>query len=131
MVMMKNSVIMATCLLLLSSLALQTDANSFGPDECCFKFFPKRLQKSAVVNFRYTDSLCPMEVYHYFFIFLMKGGKEVCVDATQQWVKKIIKTKEINQAKGATNSTTTPGNSGRAAGIYSSDGEICPQNDLV
>uniref|UniRef100_A0A096LSY3 C-C motif chemokine n=2 Tax=Poecilia formosa TaxID=48698 RepID=A0A096LSY3_POEFO len=104
MVMMKNSVIMATCLLLLSSLALQTDANSFGPDECCFKFFPKRLQKSAVANFRYTDSLCPMEGV----LFLMKGGKEVCVDATQQWVKKIIKTKEINQAKGATNSTTTP-----------------------
>uniref|UniRef100_A0A3B3V088 C-C motif chemokine 3-like n=1 Tax=Poecilia latipinna TaxID=48699 RepID=A0A3B3V088_9TELE len=101
MVMMKNSVIMATCLLLLSSLALQTYANSFGPDECCFKFFPKRLQKSAVANFRYTDSLCPMEVYHYFFMRLMKNKCiEVCVDATQQWVKKIIKTKEINQAKG-------------------------------
>ncbi|XP_014327706.1 C-C motif chemokine 4-like [Xiphophorus maculatus] len=104
MVMMKNSVIMATCLLLLSSLALQSYANSFGPDECCFKFFPKRLQKSAVVNFRYTDALCPMEGV----LFTMKAGREVCVDATQQWVKNIIKTKELNRTKKVTNSTTTP-----------------------
>ncbi|XP_054900475.1 monocyte chemotactic protein 1B-like [Poeciliopsis prolifica] len=103
MVMMKNSIIMATCLLLLSSLALQSYANSFGPDECCFKFYPKKLQQSRVVGFRYTDALCPMEGV----LFTMKAGKEICVDATQQWVKNIIKSKEKNQAKGATNSTTT------------------------
>ncbi|XP_043961747.1 C-C motif chemokine 4-like [Gambusia affinis] len=103
MAMMKNSAIMATCLLLLSSLALQSYASSFGPDECCFKFFPKRLQKSAVVDFKFTDALCPMEGV----LFTMKAGKEICVDPTQQWVKKIIKTKERNQTKGVTNSTIT------------------------
>lgn len=40
--------------------------------------------------------------------FTMKAGRAVCVDATQQWVKNIIKTKELNQTKKVTNSTTMP-----------------------
>ncbi|KAM4713110.1 C-C motif chemokine 5-like [Anableps anableps] len=103
MVMMKNSVIMATCLLLLSSLALQTYANTFGPDECCFKFVPKPLPKNRVLKFRYTDSLCPMEGV----LLTMKNNKEFCADISQQWVKDIIKAKEKNQTTGVSNSTTT------------------------
>ncbi|XP_036003058.1 C-C motif chemokine 4-like [Fundulus heteroclitus] len=101
MVMMKSPVTLATCLLLLSFLVLQTQAN-FGPDECCFKFVPK-LPKRGVVSFRYTDSLCPMKGV----LFTMKNGKEYCADPDQDWAKEIIKSKEKNQTKGVRDSTTT------------------------
>ncbi|KAK5606938.1 hypothetical protein CRENBAI_012874 [Crenichthys baileyi] len=103
MVMMKSPFVLAICLLLLSSLVLQTYAYNFGPDECCFKFIPKALPKKRVVNFRRTESLCPMEGV----LFTMKNGNEFCADTSQQWVKDIIKDQERKQNKGVSNSTTT------------------------
>ncbi|MED6284331.1 hypothetical protein CHARACLAT_018168 [Characodon lateralis] len=102
MVMMKSPFVLATCVLLLSYLVLQTYAYTFGPEECCFKFIP-RLPKKRVVSFRRTESLCPMEGV----LFTMKNGNEFCADTSQQWVKDIIKDKERNQNKGVSNSTTT------------------------
>ncbi|KAM4529208.1 uncharacterized protein V3H82_027383 [Fundulus diaphanus] len=101
MVMMKSPVTLATCLLLLSSLVLQTQAK-FGPDECCFKFIPK-LTKRGVVSFRYTDAMCSMKGV----LFTIKNGKEYCADPDQDWAKDIIKSKEKNQTKGVRHSTTT------------------------
>ncbi|MED6251506.1 hypothetical protein ATANTOWER_031773 [Ataeniobius toweri] len=103
MVMMKSPFILATCLLLLSSLVLQTYAYTFGPEECCFKFIPRPLPTKRVVSFRRTESLCPMEGV----LFTMKNGSELCADTSQQWVKDIIKDKERNQNKGVSNSNTT------------------------
>ncbi|XP_047244852.1 C-C motif chemokine 7-like [Girardinichthys multiradiatus] len=103
MVMMKSPFVLATCLLLLSSLILQTYAKTFGPEECCFNFIVKPLSKKRVVNFRRTESLCPMEGV----LFTMKNGNELCVDESQKWVKDIIKDKERNQNKGVSNSNTT------------------------
>uniref|UniRef100_A0A8P4KMU1 C-C motif chemokine n=2 Tax=Dicentrarchus labrax TaxID=13489 RepID=A0A8P4KMU1_DICLA len=85
MMMMKNPIVLVTCVLLLSSLAVLAYPNSFGPDECCFKF-AKSLPKTKVSNYRYTEGQCPMSAV----IFMMKKGRQFCANPSENWVQDII-----------------------------------------
>ncbi|XP_047429892.1 C-C motif chemokine 5-like [Mugil cephalus] len=100
--MMKNSVILATCVVLLSSLIVQASESSFGPDQCCFKFYTRPLPKKKVEALQYTGKLCPMEGV----LFKMRNGAVLCVDPSAAWVKPIIEAKEKQMAKKL--STPTP-----------------------
>ncbi|XP_037541042.1 C-C motif chemokine 4-like [Nematolebias whitei] len=105
MMMMKNPVTVATCLLLFSSLAVLVKeiSGSNSPTECCFGFYSNPLPKSRVVSFQKTDHQCPKEGV----LLTTKKGDKVCVDPSQQWVKNIIKLKEKVQAKPVDNPTTS------------------------
>ncbi|XP_034756427.1 C-C motif chemokine 4-like [Etheostoma cragini] len=90
MMMMKNPVILVTCALLLSSLAVLAHQGSFGPNECCFQFVSSRLRKDRVLSYEYTDKRCSMEGV----FFTMRNGAQMCADPALQWVKSLIKAKE-------------------------------------
>ncbi|XP_017264591.1 C-C motif chemokine 3-like [Kryptolebias marmoratus] len=92
MTMMKNPVTLATCLLLLSSLAVlvKESSGSYSPGECCFDFYFKPLLSVRVASFKPTDPACAKEGV----VFTMKRGRKLCVDPTQEWVKKIMQAKE-------------------------------------
>ncbi|XP_069014857.1 C-C motif chemokine 4-like [Embiotoca jacksoni] len=94
MTMMKNPVILVTCILLFSTLTVLASQNGFGPKDCCFMFISHRLDKNKVVDFDYTDKMCSMESV----LFTMKNGNKLCVDPSIQWVQNIIKAKEKLQA---------------------------------
>ncbi|XP_029903316.1 C-C motif chemokine 4-like [Myripristis murdjan] len=83
---MKKPVILVVCTLLFSSLAVLASQSSFGPEECCFKMYPRRLPKDNVVNYHYTHTLCPR---HGVF-FTMKNDKVFCVNPALGWVQNTI-----------------------------------------
>ncbi|XP_035534062.1 C-C motif chemokine 5-like [Morone saxatilis] len=85
MMMMKNPIVLVTCVILLSSLAVLAYPNSFGPDECCFKFV-NSLPKRKVATYKYTDEQCPMSAV----IFTMKKGRQFCANQSEKWVQDII-----------------------------------------
>ncbi|XP_070705824.1 C-C motif chemokine 4-like [Pempheris klunzingeri] len=94
--MMKNSIILVTCLLLMSSVAVLASENGFGPVECCFSFHSTRLPKNKVVSYKYTDKRCLSQSA---VIFKMKKGGVVCASPSVQWVKDIIKAKEWQETE--------------------------------
>ncbi|XP_061562947.1 chemokine (C-C motif) ligand 38, duplicate 4 [Cololabis saira] len=102
MMMMKNPVILVTCLMSLSFLAVLASENSFGPDKCCFRYISYRLPLKKVQSFKYTDTLCSMEGV----LFTMRKGAEICADPTMPWVKRIIEAKLTGQKDKVNNSTT-------------------------
>ncbi|XP_044233377.1 C-C motif chemokine 13-like [Thunnus albacares] len=95
MMMMKSSIILTACVVLLLSLTVEASQSSFGPDECCFKFYSKLLPKRKVMSYKYTDKMCPMEAA----LFTMKSGAVFCVDPSVEWVRNIIKMKDSQAAK--------------------------------
>ncbi|XP_041814956.1 C-C motif chemokine 4-like [Chelmon rostratus] len=90
MTMMKKPIILMTCVLLFSCLAVLASDNSFSPDECCFDFYSMKLPKNKVVSYKYTDVRCPKSAV----ILTMKRGGAFCVDPSLDWVKNIIKAKD-------------------------------------
>ncbi|XP_044026134.1 C-C motif chemokine 4-like [Siniperca chuatsi] len=90
MMMMKNPIILVTCILLFSSLTVMASQASSGPDDCCFEFYPKRLPKNRVVRYKYTDPRCSKEAV----IFTMISGAKLCTNPSEPWVQNIITAKE-------------------------------------
>ncbi|XP_044026138.1 C-C motif chemokine 4-like [Siniperca chuatsi] len=90
MMMMKNPIILVTCILLFTSLTVMASPTSFGPNECCFEFFSRRLPKNRVVRYKHTDKQCPKTAV----IFTMMNGAELCTNPSEPWVQNIIVAKE-------------------------------------
>ncbi|XP_074541817.1 regakine-1-like [Halichoeres trimaculatus] len=97
MMMMKNPLILVTCVLLLSALTVLASDNTFGPAECCFKFVSRELPKRRVLRYERTDRLCPREAV----LITMKNGSVYCANPDEQWVKNIMAAKGKAKAKGA------------------------------
>ncbi|XP_038149230.1 C-C motif chemokine 18-like [Cyprinodon tularosa] len=100
---LKSPIILTTCLLLLSAFALQTYANTFNPEECCFKFLSSSIPARRVKLIRPTDPLCPMEGV----IIRVKKGIEYCADPSQEWVKQLIEVKGLKSTKRENSTTVT------------------------
>ncbi|XP_047429891.1 lymphotactin-like [Mugil cephalus] len=86
---MKNPIILAICIFIFSSVAVHGPESILVPNLCCYKF-SSRLPKNKVVDFQYTDKLCPLEGV----LFRMKRGVVLCADPSMPWVKAIIDAKE-------------------------------------
>ncbi|XP_038581993.1 C-C motif chemokine 26-like [Micropterus salmoides] len=84
MMMKKNPIILVTCVLLSSSLAVPEILY-----DCCLQFFSTRLPKNSVVSYKYTEKGC----LHKAVLFTMRNGAKICVNPSEKWVKNIIKTK--------------------------------------
>ncbi|XP_076021446.1 eotaxin-like [Genypterus blacodes] len=85
MMMMKSPVIILAFTLTFFSVTVLASQSS-GPENCCFDYFPRRLPKSGIVSFRFTDQRCPKPAV----LFKMKKGAEICAPPSQRWVQDII-----------------------------------------
>ncbi|KAG8011208.1 C-C motif chemokine 4 [Nibea albiflora] len=86
MMMMKKPIVLMTCLLLVSSLAIVASHSGPAPRNCCFGFVTRKLKKTWVENYRFTDPQCANPAV----IFTMKKGSQLCADASEGWVEKIM-----------------------------------------
>uniref|UniRef100_A0A3P9JQG7 C-C motif chemokine n=1 Tax=Oryzias latipes TaxID=8090 RepID=A0A3P9JQG7_ORYLA len=87
MMMMKASVALVTFFLLLSPVTILASQNSYQPDVCCFKFFPKRLHANVVESIKHTSTHCAKKAV----LLTLKNKQEYCADPSMEWVKKLIK----------------------------------------
>ncbi|XP_026006886.1 uncharacterized protein LOC113011568 [Astatotilapia calliptera] len=58
-----------------------------GPDNCCFKFYPRRIRADLVESYYLTDHRCLKPGA----IFITKKSRSVCVDASASWTQRIMK----------------------------------------
>eukprot|EP00064_Thunnus_orientalis_P022386 superscaffoldBa00007483_g22580 len=58
-----------------------------GPDDCCFKFYPRRVNKNLIQSYYTTDYRCPRTGV----ILLTRKSRHICVDPNLSWVEKIMK----------------------------------------
>uniref|UniRef100_A0A3B4GTQ6 C-C motif chemokine 3-like n=1 Tax=Pundamilia nyererei TaxID=303518 RepID=A0A3B4GTQ6_9CICH len=71
--------------LIILVLPCQTAGN--GPDNCCWKFYPRRIKPSIVESYYMTDHRCPKPAA----IFVTKKARSVCMDPCLSWVDSIMK----------------------------------------
>ncbi|XP_067436468.1 uncharacterized protein [Thunnus thynnus] len=57
------------------------------PDDCCFKFYPRSMNKNLIQSYYTTDYRCPRTGV----ILLTRKSRHICVDPNLPWVKKIMK----------------------------------------
>nr|XP_061810489.1 C-C motif chemokine 36.1 [Nerophis lumbriciformis] len=61
--------------------------NSSGPEECCFKHFPRRLHSRIFKTYFVTDNRCPIMSV----ILVTKKNNSICANPTLGWVKNIMR----------------------------------------
>ncbi|XP_010142587.1 PREDICTED: C-C motif chemokine 3-like [Buceros rhinoceros silvestris] len=81
-------------LLLLTTLCCQSLAQRAPamPDKCCFNFQMRRIKRDNIVACYPTSPECP----HNAVIFRVRGGKEICAQASRPWVKRYQKTFQVS-----------------------------------
>ncbi|XP_017277563.1 C-C motif chemokine 3-like [Kryptolebias marmoratus] len=82
---MKTAHILLLCILG-AALISTSLCHSIGPDNCCFEFYDKIIRRSLISSYVRTDYRCAKAGV----IFTTVKGREVCVDPSRPWVKKII-----------------------------------------
>ncbi|XP_036066389.1 C-C motif chemokine 22-like [Oryzias melastigma] len=81
---MKASVAVVTFFLLFSSVL--TSKPGYQPQTCCRRFYQKKIPDHVVQSFRYTSVTCAMRGV----IITMTTNKDICVDPSSEWVKKLV-----------------------------------------
>ncbi|XP_070710431.1 C-C motif chemokine 36.1 [Pempheris klunzingeri] len=85
---MRNSRILLLCILgaaLLSS--VMSNSSAGGPDECCFKYYPRRLNKNLIRSYYMTDYRCSKTGA----ILVTQKSRHICVDPSLSWVETIMR----------------------------------------
>ncbi|KAM9335411.1 C-C motif chemokine 36.1 [Symphorus nematophorus] len=84
---MRTAHILLLCILgaaLLSSVLCKSE---IGPEDCCFKFYPRRLNKKVVKSYHLTDYRCPKSAV----ILVSQRNRSICADPALSWVESIMK----------------------------------------
>ncbi|XP_034555719.1 C-C motif chemokine 5-like [Notolabrus celidotus] len=84
--MMKNPIILVTCVLLFAALTVLASPSVFGPDKCCFEFVPGPLPKKGVLRYKYTNNQCSKRGV----LLEMKNKHTYCADPSVKWVKEAM-----------------------------------------
>ncbi|XP_026016300.1 eotaxin-like [Maylandia zebra] len=84
---MKTAQFLLLCILGAALLPAVNCNNANGPDTCCFKLYPGRIQANLIKSYRLTDHRCPKSA----IIFITKKSRSVCVDASASWTQRIMK----------------------------------------
>ncbi|XP_041635738.1 C-C motif chemokine 36.1 [Cheilinus undulatus] len=84
---MRSAHILLLCMLGAALLSSVLSSNAITPDNCCFQFYPKRLDKKLVREYSVTDERCPKRG----IILVLKKGRRVCVDLSAPWVEGIMR----------------------------------------
>ncbi|XP_061565940.1 C-C motif chemokine 36.1 [Cololabis saira] len=84
---MRTTHILLLCVLAAALLHTALANNGTGPDECCFKFYPRRLKKSIFATYHMTDHRCSKTGA----ILVTKKGRHICGDPNSSWVESVMK----------------------------------------
>ncbi|XP_030285755.1 C-C motif chemokine 36.1 [Sparus aurata] len=85
--MMRTGHILLLCILgaaLLSSVICKSE---IGPEDCCFKFYPRRVNKKLIRSYYLTDDRCPKTGV----ILITQKSRHICADPTLSWVESIMR----------------------------------------
>ncbi|XP_069577954.1 C-C motif chemokine 36.1 isoform X1 [Brachyistius frenatus] len=63
-------------------------AGAIGPDNCCFKFYPRKLSKKLIGSYYITDHRCPRAAA---ILVTKNHSRHICVDMSLSWVENILK----------------------------------------
>uniref|UniRef100_A0A3Q2VBZ3 Chemokine interleukin-8-like domain-containing protein n=1 Tax=Haplochromis burtoni TaxID=8153 RepID=A0A3Q2VBZ3_HAPBU len=61
---MKTAQFLLLCILGAALLSAVNCNNANGPDNCCFKFYPGRIQANLIKSYQLTDHRCPKSYDH-------------------------------------------------------------------
>ncbi|XP_044196963.1 C-C motif chemokine 3-like [Thunnus albacares] len=84
---MRTSHMLLFCILGAALLSSVICNSANGPDDCCFKFYPRRVNKNLIQSYYTTDYRCPRTGV----ILLTRKSRHICVDPNLSWVEKIMK----------------------------------------
>uniref|UniRef100_A0A3Q3VWZ3 Chemokine interleukin-8-like domain-containing protein n=1 Tax=Mola mola TaxID=94237 RepID=A0A3Q3VWZ3_MOLML len=84
---MTTSRILLLCILGAALLSTAISKSEIGPDDCCFKFYSRRVKKSLILSYYMTDYRCPKNAV----ILVSKKNRHVCADPNVPWVESIMK----------------------------------------
>ncbi|XP_072543229.1 C-C motif chemokine 3-like [Salminus brasiliensis] len=62
-----------------------TNAYAYGPDQCCFSLYPRRIPVKLIEKYEETRSDCSKPGV----ILTTRRGQSVCVDPNQSWVQRV------------------------------------------
>uniref|UniRef100_A0A3Q0SIU1 C-C motif chemokine n=1 Tax=Amphilophus citrinellus TaxID=61819 RepID=A0A3Q0SIU1_AMPCI len=83
---MKTAHILLLCIL--GAALLSTVDCGNGPDNCCFVFYPRRINKNLIRSYNLTDHRCAKAAV----ILVTKNSRQICADPSLSWVENIMKT---------------------------------------
>ncbi|CAJ1086601.1 C-C motif chemokine 4 homolog [Xyrichtys novacula] len=89
---MPSGQILLLCMLGAALLSSVLCNNAIGPDDCCFKIYPRRLNKNLIKSYYMTDYRCPKLGA----ILVTNKGRHICVDPNMSWVDAIMKSVDEN-----------------------------------
>ncbi|KAM7377621.1 hypothetical protein PAMA_014091 [Pampus argenteus] len=84
---MRTCRILLLCMLGAALLSSVICNSANGPDDCCFKYFPRRMNKNLFKSYYMTDDRCPK----FAAILVTLKGRHICVDPNLSWVEYIMK----------------------------------------
>ncbi|XP_076580908.1 C-C motif chemokine 36.1 [Chaetodon auriga] len=84
---MRTSHILLLCILGAALLSSVICSNSVGPDDCCFKLYPRRMNKNLIKSYYLTDDRCPKTAV----ILVTLKSRHICADPNLSWVDNIMK----------------------------------------
>ncbi|XP_020508543.2 C-C motif chemokine 36.1 [Labrus bergylta] len=84
---MRSAHILLLCMLGAALFSSVLSSSAIGPDDCCFKFYPRRLNKNKVRSYYMTDERCPKTGV----ILITQKSVRICVDPNLTWVESILR----------------------------------------
>ncbi|XP_051231294.1 C-C motif chemokine 3-like [Dicentrarchus labrax] len=86
-IIMRTSHILLLCILGAALLSSVICSNGTGPDDCCFKFYPRKINKKLIRDYILTDNRCPKTGV----ILITQKSRHICADPSLSWVENIMK----------------------------------------
>ncbi|XP_010789287.1 C-C motif chemokine 36.1 isoform X2 [Notothenia coriiceps] len=84
---MRTSHILLLCILGHALFATVFCNNASGPDDCCFEYYPRSLNKIYIREYYMTDHRCPRTAA----VLTTMNGATLCVDPKLPWVVRVMK----------------------------------------
>ncbi|XP_051799838.1 C-C motif chemokine 36.1 isoform X2 [Acanthochromis polyacanthus] len=84
---MRTAYILLLCVLGAAMLSTVTCNNAIGPDQCCFSYYPRRMNKNVVVSYYMTENRCAKLGV----VLVTKQSRRICADPSLSWVEGIMK----------------------------------------
>ncbi|XP_027143670.1 C-C motif chemokine 36.1 [Larimichthys crocea] len=84
---MRTSHILLLCILGAVLLPSVICSSAIGPDDCCFKFYPRRVMKNLIKSYYLSDHRCSKAAV----ILVTQKSRRICADPSLTWVDGIMK----------------------------------------
>ncbi|KAM6959633.1 C-C motif chemokine 36.1 [Tautogolabrus adspersus] len=84
---MRSAHVLLLCMLGAALLSSVLCSSAIGPNNCCFKFYPRRMNKNVVRSYFMTDERCPKTGA----ILVTMKARHICADPNLSWVESIMK----------------------------------------